>query len=481
MKIYKNSSLGEWKMSGMKDVRVTMTRTQRDSLLNSARRAEESAQQARQREQVTQNALNNANRQLDSLNRTLNNEIAGLHEDMQQMAQDQNRRLQQQANEHNRRLQEQARSFNNSITDVNRRMESQRVALEGSINQVRQQTENNRQQLQNAIDNVNARIDVHDARDTNHRRVAEFWISQVQAYIGDIKQYRHDMFTPGQLAKWQNELDTIQQREMAQEAYQTAMASARSAFNNVVELKENVVNAESEWTNYHSIFVQSLADAQSNLNYHQNMQFTIEMEHGNETVDSNINFWTNNALGRISDALEEVKAREGKIQEVPTAELIQLLDRLSEINSQMEIAANEAKEALISSQHRAEMANILTSALSGCGWDFHEATDGMTYEGEQHNRPVHIKMSDGMDNEIVAIITPDTNLDNKLELHFFYETNDEERQRAWIESMQNSLKESGLNVSTPVCREGYESTASDAHSLRNIQETAARKVETVRS
>lgn len=94
------------------------------------------------------------------------------------------------------------------------------------------------------------------------------------------------------------------------------------------------------------------------------------------------------------------------------------------------------------------------------------------YEAEQHNRPVHIKMSDGMDNEIVAIITPDIDLSNKLELNFFYDSNDEQRQQAWIGSIHNSLKEGGLDVSAPVCREGYENTASDANELRDIRATA---------
>jgi len=463
-------------MSGIKEMKITMPQSQRDNLLNSAKRAKESAELAAKREKAAKNALNDANRQLDSLNNTLNSEVAGLHEDVGQIARDQNRRLRQQTREHQRQIQQQADSVNRTIDDLSARMESQRVALNKSIEQVRQQGEQNRQQLQSAIDSVNSRIDASDARDTSHKSLAEFWISQSQAFIKDIGQYRHNMFTPGQLAKWQNELDTIQQQEMAQGAYQTAMASARSAFNNVVELKENVVDAETEWAIYHSAYVNAMAEAQSNLDAFQNLQFTIAMEHGDETVDANIDYWTDSALSRISSALAEVKAKEGKIQEVPTNELIKMLDKLDEISTQMEVAANEAKEALISSQQRTEMANRLTGALADCGWDFHEDRDGVAYEGNEFNRPVHIKMSDGMDNEIVAIISPDADLGNNLELNFFYETNDHERQQAWIQSMKNSLEEGGLNVSSPTCRPGYVFKASDAHELRDIQATAARKV-----
>ncbi|MCL2378743.1 MAG: hypothetical protein FWC77_06430 [Defluviitaleaceae bacterium] len=459
-------------MSGVKDMMITMPQSQRDKLLNSAKRAKESAEQAARRERAAKKALDDASKQLDSLNNTLNNEIAGLHEDMQQMAKEQNQRHLRQTQEHQRHLQQQADSFSRSIEDVNARMESQRVALNNSIEQVRQQGEQNRQQLQSAIDNVSSRI---DARDSSHKSLAEFWISQAQTFIWDIDQYRHNMFAPGQLSKLQNELNTILQQEMAQEAYQTAMASARAAFNNVVELKGNVLNAEEQWAISHSAYVSALADTQSNLEAMQNLQFTIEMEHGDETVDANIDYWADNALQHISKALDDIKTKNEKIQEVPTAELIKMLDTMVEINTQMEAAANKAKEALISSQQRAEMANRITGALADCGWDFHEEKDGVAYEGNEFNRPVHVKMSDGMDNEIVAIISPDDNLANNLELNFFYETNDYERQQAWIQSMKNSLEEGGLNVSNPTCRPGYVFKASDAHELRDIQATAARK------
>ena len=445
-------------MSGIKECTVTMTRAQRDAMLNNTRRAEESAQLAMQREQMVQNALNIANSQLSSLTQTLNNEIAGLHADMRQMAR-----------EHNQRFQQQAYEFNDSISDVNRRMEEQRVELENFIIQVRQQSEHNRQQLQTAIDNINAKM---EARDSTHKQVAEFWISQIQAYCGDVEQYRHNLFAPGQMARMRSELDAIL-HNMYHEAYQAAMASARAAFGNVVDIKDRVASAEIEWSFYHSAFLQAFAEAKSNLAYYQDLKFEIQMEHGIETVDAKINFWTNNALRRLNEDLEKIEAKGNQLQEVPTEELIRLLYSLNQVNAQMEAAADEARVALISSQQRAEMANKLTNALAGCGWDFNNETDGVAYEGEQHNRPVHIKMSDGMDNEIVAIISPDVDMSNKLEIKFFSETNDEGRQRAWIDSMQDSLKEEGLNVSTPVCREGYERIPSDVNTLRDIRVTAS--------
>jgi len=462
-------------MSGIKDVTVTMTRKERNRLLNNARRAEESEQQALQRVQLSQNALNAANSKLETLNRTLNNEIAGLQGDMRQLANDQNRRLREQAAEQNRRLQEQANAFNHSIADVNRRMEDQRRALESSINHVRQQAENNRRELQSAINKINAKI---EAKENNQRKIAEFWISQTEAYLNDISQYRHDMFVPGQLARLKTELDQMRS-DMKNGIYQAAISTARGIFNRAVDLKETIVNAEFEWSYYHGLFTQNLADVQSNLIYHQNMQFDIAMEHGEEKVEANINYWTNGALNTVGASIAEVQRQTGNIEQVPTPKLKDSIESLNQLNLQMEAAANEAKEAIISSKQRAEMANRLADALGKLAWDFRdEGKDGLAYEGNDFNKPVHVNMSDGMGNEIAVVISPEAgsqDMANKLEINFFDPKNNDEAQRQiWISSIQDCLREGGVNVGKPVCREGYEAKPSDNDRLRDIKAVASR-------
>ena len=469
-------------MSGIKDVTITISRNERDRLVDNARAAAESVQQARQREQQTQRALDAANTKVNALNRTLNSEIAGLHDSMRHMANEQNRRLREQAATHdrrlkeqaaeqNRRLQNQADSFNRSISDVKRQMENQRAALQHSIDETRQRNEENRRELQNAIDSISAKI---NAKEQNHKNIANFWVEQSQAYFNDIEQYRHDMFTPGQLEKLKSRLN-LMRSDFTTGAHQAAISSAREVFSNAVELKEEVVNAETEWNYYHALFQQALADTRSNINFYQSMQITFETENGEETVDADIDYWTEGAMNEISSALTKIERRTEQIEQVTKDELIDLTDALAQLNSQMEMAANRGKEALISSQLRAEMAGTLVQALAERGWE----CDGVTYEGEEQCEPVHVKLADGMGNEIVAVITPDkrtTDMTNQLELNFFDpKSNDEELRQIWISSIQNGLQESGLGVGTPVCREGFEANPSNNNAIRDIQATATMK------
>jgi len=425
-------------MSGIKDVYVTMTRAERNRLLNSARRAEESREQALQRERLSQNALNAANMKLETLNRTLNNEIAGLHDDMRNMV-----------NEQNRRLKEQAANFNGAITDL-------KVNLEAQINKVQANIW--------AIANT-------------HRKQAEFWVSQTEIFFTDIEQYRHELFTPNRLQKLRTELDQASS-DMRSEAFQAAISSARSVFNQAAELKEIVVNAEMEWNFYYKKFQEALADTRSNLDYRKTMKFTFATEDGDETVDADINYWTEKALDSIEEKLAQIEQTGKQPNEISTDKLKEMTADLRQINDEMDIAEAKAKEALVSSQFRAEMASKLGEVLSKKNWN----CDGCTYEGGEYSGKVHAKFSDISGNEIVAVITPDTQMANNIELHFFNKDNDEGFRQTQLKSIQNSLKEDGgLNIGEPVCRKGYETKISDNHAIRDIQATAAKKAQTAKS
>jgi len=450
-------------MSGIKDVMVRMPRAERDRLYNTARRAEESEKQALQRERLKQKALDAANMKLETLNRTLNTEISGLHADMRNMANEQNRRFREQAADYNRRIHQQAADFNGKL-------ERQKIELQNSINDVKQQSERNRQELQNQINGINARM---EAKENNARKLAEFWISQTQAYIKDIEQYRHAMFTPNQLEKLKGKLNQMLS-DMQNGMYEAAISTARGLFNDAVDLKDAVLNAETEWLYYHGLFLQTLADTEANLNYHNNLQFTFEMEHGKETVDAKVNYWTNGALDEISSSISDVKQKTERIEQVSTQQLIGYIDTLNQQNVKMETASDEAKEALLLSQNRAEMANKLADALAGL-WD----CERIVYKGGEQNQPVHVKLTDGTGNEIVAIITPeinDQNMANKLELNFFDRKFDERQRQEWIASIQDGLRQEGVEVGEAVCVGDTNGKPSPKKELLDIEATARRQV-----
>jgi hypothetical protein len=124
---------------------------------------------------------------------------------------------------------------------------------------------------------------------------------------------------------------------------------------------------------------------------------------------------------------------------------------------------------------RAEIASDLADQLQQSGWEF----VGYTYEGQEMNAPLHVKLRDMAGNEIVAIISPQllqNTLGSNMEINFFDPYNNDESLRGiWVDGIIESLRRSGLDVGSPVTRPGYEVKQSDNEAIRNLEETARRK------
>ncbi len=430
-------------MSGIKDVYVTMTSSQRDSLIRNARVAQETAVQAQYRQRQAENALYNAQAKLDKLNQTLNKEISGLNEEISQMAKAQNERLARQAR------------------DVNK-----------TVDELKLQMEQNKRELEGQIGDINARL---DKKEQTHKQIAEFWIGQTEAYFADIAEYRHELFTPNELAMLKMQLSQVES-DMRAEAFEAAISTSRSVFNKAALLKESVVSAEIEWNGHFSKLQKQLAKVKSDINYSKEMQFVIPTEEGDVTIDANIDYWTENALSVIESQVQALETKLENAENMRSDEIVAFINELRIYEEQIINAQNRAKDAIISSQMRADMAQNMANALENAGWSL----CGCTYEEGEENKPLHIKFSNGYGDEIVAVISPDCiteNFANNLAINFFDPYNNDESMRGiWIDNIRNTLSEAGLNVGEAKCREGYEVKQSDNERIRDIERTARKGV-----
>ncbi len=426
-------------MSGKKDVEIRIARRQRDQMISSTRQALEDANQLQQREELRHSAQEISNSCVSLLTNLLQQQVNGLSEELQIVAAEQNQRLTRMSN-----------TYARNIEELRKQRERDRAELQASLNAIKE-------------------------RNRTHQEQAQFWLSQAEAFFADIEQYRHELFTPNQLARLRSQLTQVQQ-DMQIDAYQSAMASARNVFNQAVDLKERVVQAEIEWAHYHTLLQQAFADLRSELYYHQTMKFIVDTDAGEEQIDANIDYWTYGAMTAIADTVSQIEEIMGRINDVATAELIVLLEQIKELRNCMDTACGNAKEALIASQMRAEMASIMAEHLQMAGWEF----VGYTYEGSEMNAALHIKFRDNMGNEIVTVISPQQlagELCNNMEVNFFDPYNNDESMRGiWVDGILESLREVGLDVGRPITQLGYEVRQSDNEAIRDLEQTARRKV-----
>lgn len=424
-------------MSGKKNIHAGLTETQKRMYQEAVKKAEENR---KRREEIKILATNISDKKIAQLRALLGQKVQGLSAEINKIAEEQTEKLK------------------NLVDNFDK-----------SIEEVREQIEQDRKDIQTKINAI-------EIKEGNHRNIAEFWLKQTRAYFSDIEQYRHELFTPNQLSRLRLQINQVNQ-DMGNEAYQSAISSARTIFNQAMELRERVIRAEIEWANYHMQFQQSFAELKSNLYYHQTLQFIVDTDCGKEQVDANIDYWTGGKLSIIADETEKIAETTRDINSVSTAQLISLIETISSLNTGIEGVCAEAQDALISSQIRTDIANNMIEHLQMAGWEY----VGHTFEGNEINAALHIKFKDISGNEMVTIISPesvDGKLANNMEINFFdYYNNDKNQRGIWVDGIINSLQSSGINVDKPVTVPGYEVKESDNKQILDIDATASKKAE----
>ena len=429
-------------MSGKKDVFVSMTREQRDELIRVTREAYDVAAEAKRRGVATEEAQRLSELCISTLMGCLHNQVNGVSEEIRQLA-----------NEQNRRLRQQAQNFRREINELRRQREQDREELTAAIAQVQESIE---------------------AKERSHRAIATQWIAEANAYFDDIEQYRHELFAPNQLSHLRTLLAQVEE-DLKNEAFQSAIVASRNVFNQAVDLKERVVSAEIEWAHYHGEFRHLLADVESSLYHYQNLRYKMPTADGGQEVEANIDYWANGALTQLQTEIVAIQERTSNINELSTAELMNMIVALRGIATRLDEESAKAKDALICSQVRAELADVLALTLQQSGWEY----VGYTYEGSEMNTALHIKLRDNLGNEIVTVISPQMNRDalgNNMEFNFFSDyNNDENTRNIWIAAILEQLRAAGLNVGKPQTKPGFENRSSDNQALRDLEATAQRK------
>jgi len=426
-------------MSGKKETYVQLTATQRDQMLRQCREARDEA--GKQRERAAQ--LERANKEVQSRIATLGNKISG-----------------------------QITDLSNEMHEIERKQsEAFRSALERQDADIRNEIQQQRKEINQMIGKIEQQI---NSKEQNHQRLAEFWSEQAEAYLKEIENYRHVMFTPNRLQALRTRLGQVQ-TSMDVQAYQAAISTAIEAFNDAVALRLDVVEAELEWTKYFERLSNDIAEVSADVNAAKILEFEI----GGEKVQANIDYWTNGALIELAHRIAEIQEALHNSDEVTSNTLVSLIAEIDNMKHRLSTSGtgliDSAKEALMLSAYRVDMANDVVSALESMGWKL----DDYTYRNNEQKDAIHAKIVDRTGNECIVIVEPHNNqgrLENKLGLDFFNDNGfDTSSTETFVSSIRHELQTSGIKLDLR-CVEGYENKPSDREEIRNIAQVRGQRM-----
>jgi hypothetical protein len=312
-----------------------------------------------------------------------------------------------------------------------------------------------------------------NTREQGRKQRAETWIVQAEAYINEIDKYRHDLFKPNKLQTLRQDIQTAR-NNINNGDPEAAMGIAQVACNRAIELRLDVIEAELVWERYYETLLVQVTGLAADINSAKIREWQI----GGERIQARVDYWTNGQLSELESRLAEIwqivqNPNDRTSDELVslTTEVINLSDRLSDEKSGI---LTHAKERLMLSAYRADMANVIASAMKKEGWEISE----YGYKDGEQNDELHLKISDVNGNDIVFIVSPrhdETNKapGNKLEQHFFNDT-EFDTNNATIAGVyvQQALKDNGIDAELS-CVGDFENRPSNRKEIRDVRNTVS--------
>ena len=339
-----------------------------------------------------------------------------------------------------------------------------RSDFNNQMNQIKKKSkkqETNIKRLDNKIDNL---IESIEAKEANKRSQALAWLSEAEDALIAIDSCRHDKFTPNEYVKLQQKFE-LSQLNIENEVYESSISGSQALWQEACELKAKLEQLENEWSIYFEQAVELNTKLIATCDAQTTLKLAFEVEDGNEELAVDIDFWCDGqllSLKKIAISQQNILSHSELLEIKDFKELIK---NSTEFQADAETLTQKAKEAIILSQLRSDMASDIVDSLDDAGFELEDSC----FEGEDERASVHLKMTNISGDEIVTIITPINNRENKLDIHFFDKNSDENFKQTRLQSMMQRLSESGVECQAPKCAEGTEHNSSSNESVRDFE------------
>ena len=264
-----------------------------------------------------------------------------------------------------------------------------------------------------------------------------------------------------------------------------ALAVAQVVFVDSKELEIRLSQLEFEWNSYlaeasrRSEETIAACEAQANCKFSfDSKALNLEVDAPAVEVAAEIDYWTR---GGLTELLTRTRHELGKVfkpevNALTVDDLRKLAERSQELRTDLDRLTGQARQALIASQLRHNIARRIETALGDEGWEVIDSA----FEGEDQRDALHVKLGHQNGAEVVAEICPqaasDSAISNLVSVSFFDDgvTNHrliDTRLRHVLESVATE----GVEIGSPTCAPGFERSLRGPESARDFERVRQRK------
>lgn len=372
--------------------------------------------------------------------------LGGLNQDLRAMELETARRLAEQDRAWQQSLDALAQSQAADLAELRQEtwqlLQAQESRLNAAIQQERQRREQQVQQIKD-------RLGTLENSQRQREELAQSWLQGAQAQLDFIGgHYRHAQFAPGALAKLEREVQLARQNA-AQNSPEAALSMAQQAYLGLSDLRLDLERLEREWQYWRSA---ALATARELLVEAQRNRLCSGVNLQGEPVDLDVevDFWTQGKLTRLQ---QEIQGLLEGVEHPKTAQTTAQLRQVAQEQApaylkQLGDLVAEARLAVISSQMRFSIADLVVQALEAQGFAVQEGV----YEGEDMRAGYVAKVAHYDGAEVVVSVTPDPARpgENEVNIHSFdVEQVSEVELRRRSQEVARTLQAQGLTASAP--------------------------------
>jgi hypothetical protein len=356
-------------------------------------------------------------------------------------------------------------------SETSRELAAQKDVLNRELAAQRSRYENEMAMIRKTAADAISRISKIEETVDRHEKHAQYWIEQTNGLIDDIIQFRHELFAPGELVKIKGEISNAAS-DMQAKAFQSAMITGRTAFQNASNLKIRVISAENEWNQVCALWQQELAYVVSDFAESEGLFYEIDTTEGREKIPAALDYWTDGKFQIAKSHLEKLRAEMSDINNMSIENIHCGLRELDLLSDELSVIQKIGRENVMLSYNRyiqgCFFSGILSDnfAMTDCEGDYEGLEMRASYVGIYKNPltadTIVIKIQPVPDG--VGIMSS-----NKLEIHYITASNNEEQRRQWTNLIEGELKKQMFDVGVFSDRKGYEDRPSDQLQMADIE------------
>lgn len=461
-------------MSGVKDTIVNLRQSEYNRMMQACQRVGNLDQEIRRAVQAKE----------QDVRREIQREVRERGEAFEKSLRAMDQTIADMHRSHSKALQEQARETETRYRSLDHRIDVQRSELLGLMQDQERRLDNTMAQQRREFDGKIRLIqDRLNARDSREQELAETWLRDTRSFLDFLgHQYHHEKFAPGALERLQGQLSLATQNARSQQ-YQAALATTQQVFLQGQELRGRLELHEMEWNlqleeaRRGAVAVIAACEAQTL----SRLAFDVTNESGAQEqieIAAEIDHWTHGDLTRLLSKARETEAglQTGLLGNLSLEDLKEITQLAKTHFDELEMLAARAREAIIASQLRHNIAWRIEDALRGEGWEIKDSA----YEEEDQRETLHVKLCHLNGAEIVTQIRPQETepgkISNVVSMAFYDDSIADRRViQSRLGKVAQSLAREGLDVGVPKEAPGFEGTVRGDEKRRDFEQVRRRR------